>query len=167
MSHELVDMVVILAVVIINATIYYAQQYATSRILRSLKSHNITEVAVLRDGVETKISSIELVPGDVIILSEGDRIAADARLINVDDLQIDEASLTGESTPIRKHSSILSTDKQIYEQDNMVFQGTYVLSGAARAIVTETGVRTEFGKIAHLASDKKQRVQFRKKSIRL
>lgn len=155
MSHELVDMVVILAVVIINATIYYAQQYATSRILRSLKSHNITEVAVLRDGVETKISSIELVPGDVIILSEGDRIAADARLINVDDLQIDEASLTGESTPIRKHSSILSTDKQIYEQDNMVFQGTYVLSGAARAIVTETGVRTEFGKIAHLASDKK------------
>lgn len=155
MSHELIDAVVIMAVIIINASIYYIQQYATSRVLRSLKSHNITEVDVLRNGVETKISSINLVPGDIIILSEGERIAADARLIHVDDLQIDEASLTGESTPIRKHSSILSTNKQIYEQDNMVFQGTYVLSGVARAVVVETGAKTEFGKIAHLASDKK------------
>jgi len=155
MSHEMVDAIVISAVIVINATIYYVQQYATSRVLRSLKSHNISDVTVFRDGVETKISSVNLVPGDVIILSEGERIAADARLIHVDDLQVDEASLTGESNPVRKYSSILNTNKQIYEQDNMVFQGTYVLSGMARAIVTDTGAKTEFGKIANLASDKK------------
>lgn len=166
-SHEPIDTVVISAVIIINASIYYIQQYATSRVLRSLKDHNIAEVTVLRNGAETKVSSINLVPGDIVILSEGERIPADARLIHVDDLQVDEASLTGESTPIRKHSSILSTNKQIYEQDNMIFQGTYVLSGSARAIVTETGANTEFGKIAHLASDKKTKSPVQEKVDRI
>jgi len=154
-SHELIDAIVILAVIILNAVIYYVQQYATTRVLRSLKRHNISEVVALRDGDEVKVSSADLVPGDIIILSEGERISADARLIEVDELQVDEASLTGESTPIRKHASTINVNKQIYEQDNMVFQGTYVLSGSARAIVVGTGSMTEFGKIASLTSDTK------------
>ena len=156
-SHELIDAIVILAVIILNAVIYYVQQYATTRVLRSLKRHNISEVVALRDGDEVKVSSADLVPGDIIILSEGERISADARLIEVDELQVDEASLTGESTPIRKRASTINVNKQIYEQDNMVFQGTYVLSGSARAIVVGTGSMTEFGKIASLTSDTKSK----------
>lgn len=153
-NHEPIDAIVILAVIIINAVIYYVQQYTTNRVLRSLKSHSVSMAKVLRDGVESEISSANLVPGDIILLDEGERIPADARLIQVNDLQVDEASLTGESTPIRKYASTLSSNKQIYEQDNMVFQGTYVLSGLARAIVVETGGGTEFGKIAKLTADK-------------
>ncbi len=151
-SHEKLDAIIIGIIVIINAIIFYTQHYATLRVLRSLKKHSESRVRVLRDGQSVTISSIQLVPGDIITLDEGGRIPADVRIIHTDMIQVDESALTGESVPVRKHASTLNSEKQIYEQDNMAFQGTYVLNGSATALVVATGIRTEFGKIADLAS---------------
>lgn len=153
LSHELLDSIIIFTIILVNACIYYSQQYATTRVLRSLKKHSIQKVTVIRKGIKDTISSVNLVPGDIIILSEGERVPADARIIHTNNLQVNESSLTGESVPVHKHASTLETTKQIYEQGNMVFQGTYILSGTSRALVVETASRTEFGKIAVLASD--------------
>jgi len=153
LSGHMLDAVIIAVIITVNSGIFYSQQYATSRVLRSLKKHSIQQVTAIRNGQPTTISSLFLVPGDIIELGEGERIPADARIVHTDSLQIDESSLTGESVPVQKHASTLDSDKQIYEQDNMVFQGTYVLGGGARAVVVETAGRTEFGKIATLASD--------------
>jgi P-type Ca2+ transporter type 2C len=153
LSHEPLDAAIIAVIIAVNSIIFYSQQYATSRVLRSLKKHSVQQVKVIRDNTEQTISSVYLVPGDIIILNEGERVPADARIVHTDNLQINESSLTGESVPVHKHASTLASTKQIYEQDNMVFQGTYVLAGVAKALVVETASRTEFGKIAILASD--------------
>ncbi len=152
-GHEFLDAIIIGIIILINACIYYSQQYATTRVLRSLKKHSIQQAIVIRDREEQSVSSINLVPGDIIILSEGDRIPADARIIHTDNLQVNESSLTGESVPVHKYASTLESSKPIYEQENMVFQGTYVIAGSAKALVVDTGSRTEFGKIANLTSD--------------
>lgn len=156
-SHEALDAAIITAIIVVNAIIFYTQHYATSRVLRSLKKHSIQKVTVLRDNNQMVISSVDLVPGDIIFLNEGERIAADARIIHADALQLDESSLTGESTPVRKNASTLAKAKQIYEQDNMTFQGTYVTAGSAKAVVVETGSRTEYGKIAKLAASEQSK----------
>ena len=156
-SDEPLDAAIISLIVIINAVIYYTQQYATTRVLRSLKQHSIQQTTVIRGGNESVISSVNLVPGDIIVLHEGERVPADARVLHTENLQTNESSLTGESVPVHKHASTLESAKQIYEQDNMVFQGTYVTAGTARALVVETGANTEFGKIANLASDENEK----------
>lgn len=152
-SSAPLEAIIIGAIVLISALIFYSQQYATTKILRTLKSHSIQQVAVIRGGDQSTVDSESLVPGDIVVLSEGQRVPADCRVIHTDSLQIDESALTGESVPVFKHSSTLESTKQIYEQDNMVFQSTYVISGSARALVVETANRTEFGRIAALASD--------------
>lgn len=157
LSRESLDAIIIGAIIVVNACIYYSQQYATTRVLRTLKKHSIQQVSVVRDGDTRSVSSVYLVPGDIIFLHEGERIPADARIVHTDSLQVDESSLTGESGPVHKHASTLETVKQVYEQDNMVFQGTYVLAGTARAVVVETSNRTEFGKIAALAAEDQTR----------
>lgn len=154
-NHESLDAIIIGAIIVINSCIYYSQQYATARVLRSLQKHNNQQVSVTRDGDTFSVSSDNLVPGDIVLLNEGDRIPADARVIHSDNLQTNESSLTGESVPVHKNASTLETKKQVYEQDNMVFQGTYVMSGTAKVLVVETANRTELGKIAALASEDK------------
>jgi len=151
LSHEPLDALIIGIIIAINSTVYYIQQYATTKVLRSLKSHNIQQINVVRNGNHQFISSINLVPGDVVILNEGEKVPADARVIHTDNLQINESSLTGESVPVHKYTSRLESNKQIFEQDNMVFQGTYVISGTARVLVVSTGGLTEYSKIAELA----------------
>lgn len=160
-SDRPLDSIIIGSIIIINAVIFYGQQYTSSRVLRNLKSHSVQTVRVLRDGIVREISSYELVPGDVITLGEGERIPADARLLEVENLQLDESSLTGESLPVAKTVSVLAAAKPLYERSNMVFQGTHVTAGTARAAVVETGSRTEFGAIAKMASqpDEKSPVQ--------
>ena len=157
LSREPLDAIIISIIILTNTIIFYSQQYATTRVLRSLKKHSVQQVKVVRGGEELLISSIFLVSGDIIILSEGERVAADARVIHSDSLQVNEGSLTGESIPVNKHASTLESSKQIYEQDNMVFQGTYIVSGAAKAIVVETGDKTEFGKIAQISKKDKSK----------
>lgn len=153
LSRENLDATIIGVIIGVNAIIFYTQHYATTRVLRSLKNRTIGKVTVVRDGKNDEILSVNLVPGDIISLHEGDQVPADARIIHTDNLQVNEASLTGESASVHKHSSTLETTKQVYEQDNMLFQGTYILAGQARAVIVETGSRTEFGKIAELATD--------------
>ncbi len=153
LSHEYLDAVIIGIIIAVNTCIYYSQQYATTRVLRTLREHSVQPVTVIRGAKEHSISSVNLVPGDIIVLNEGERVPADARVVHTDNLQANESSLTGESVPVHKHASTLESLKQIYKQDNMVFQGTYILAGSAKALVVETGGRTEFGKIAELASD--------------
>src|SRR3990167_2998531 len=150
-SGKELDGTIILVIVAINMAIYYSQQQATSRVIKSLKKHSEQIVQVLRDGQIVNIASRLLVPGDVIILSEGQKLPADARLIHQDNLYTDESALTGESLPVKKAVSTLSAHKQLYERDNTVFSGTYVLSGSGRAMVITTGSHTEFGAIAKLA----------------
>lgn len=155
LSREPLDAVIIGSVIFIDTTVYYSQRYATNRVLRSLKKHDKQNVTALRNKEQAVLSSTELVPGDIIFLEEGERVPADARVIHDDNLRVDESSLTGESTPVHKNASTLDSHKQIYEQDNMLFQGTFVTSGSARAVVIETGNRTEYGKIAELATGDK------------
>ncbi|OGL37892.1 hypothetical protein A3B63_00325 [Candidatus Saccharibacteria bacterium RIFCSPLOWO2_01_FULL_49_22] len=151
-TGENLDGYIISAIIAINAAIYYTQRQATERVLKSLKRHNEQSVIVVRNGRDVETSSRWLVPGDLLILSEGLRVPADARLFKEDILYTDESALTGESLPIKKTVATEGRDRPLYERTNMVFQGTYVLSGTARAVVVETGMSTEFGKIAELAT---------------
>lgn len=150
-SGKKLDGIIILVIIAINMAIYYSQQQATNRIIKSLKKHSEQIVQVLRDGQVVNIASRLLVPGDVLVLSEGQKLPADARLIHQDNLYTDESALTGESLPVKKAVSTLSASKRLYERDNMVFSGTYILSGSGRAMVTSTGPHTELGAIAKLA----------------
>ena len=105
-------------------------------------------VLVVSDGKEIEIPAKEIVPGDIIILKEGDILPADARLIEVISLQVNEASLTGESMPVRKETGKISRDASVLERKNMVFSGTSITNGKGKAVVVKTGMKTEFGKIA-------------------
>jgi Ca2+-transporting ATPase len=157
LSHEPLDATIIGIIIGINSTIFYIQHYATTRVLRSLRNNNIQQVTIIRDGKNQIISSVDLVPGDIVILNEGEKTPADCRVVHTDNIQINEASLTGESIPVHKYASTLESDKQIFEQDNMVFQGTYVIAGTAKALVVGTGKSTEYSKIAELAVGDKSR----------
>ncbi len=150
-SGENLDGTIIMTIVAINSAIYYSQQHATNRVIRSLRRYSEQFVQVLRDGLVINISSKLLVPGDVIILNEGQKVPADARLIQQDNLNLDESALTGESLPVKKVVSTVAADKRLYERENMVFSGTYVMSGSGQAVVTGTGQHSEFGTIAKLA----------------
>ncbi|MEX2006634.1 MAG: cation-transporting P-type ATPase [Candidatus Saccharimonadales bacterium] len=150
-SHEPLDGTVITAIIAVNTFIYYSQQHATNRVLKSLKRHNQQYVQVLRDGQAVNLASHILVPGDVILLSEGQRIPADARILHEDNLYIDEAALTGESLPVKKVVSTEAIHRQLYERRNMVFSGTYVTAGSSSALIVATGGHTEFGVIARQA----------------
>ena len=146
------EVATIAVIILVDAGIYYVQRFSTERILRSLKSSTEHAVAVLRDGEEAQISAAELVPGDVVILREGDRIPADGRIVQESGLLTNEAMLTGESEAIAKDSKAIAGLKKVYEQRNMVFSGSFVVTGSGRFVVTATGNATEYGKIASLAS---------------
>lgn len=150
-SHEYLDGTIVLVIVFINAIIYWSQQYATDRVLRSLRNQAKQIVTVKRDGRDIHIDTTELLPGDIFYIDEGSKIPADARIISQSNLQVDEASLTGESRPVNKHNGVLTSEKQVYERSNMLFHGTYVTKGAAEAVVVSIGNKTEFGKIADLS----------------
>lgn len=152
-NHEGLDAVIIGAIMAISAGIYYVQRFSTDRILRALQQHDAQTVETLRDGKTVKIDTSELVPGDIIILSEGEKIPADARLIAGANVRADESSLTGESVPISKEIETIHGEKEVYEQSNMLFQGSFIVSGEATAVVVNTGNNTEFGQLAALAGE--------------
>jgi len=150
-GHDKLDAFIISGVLFFNAIIGAIQEGRARNILDSLKRFITTEAVVIRDGKKTFVEDIELVPGDIILLLEGERVPADARVIESNSLKIDEAVLTGESRPIKKVSSAIVQEVPIHDQNNMVFKGTYILSGSGRAIVTATGLRTEIGKVHKVA----------------
>ena len=146
------DAAIVGVIMAINATIYYVQRFSTERILRSLQKKSAVSVEVLRKGKSSTVDASVLVPGDVIILDEGDKIPADARLLETRSFRVDESQLTGESLPISKQTDELPGDIEIYAQSNMVFQGSFVVGGMAKAVVVATGNNTEFGRLSNLSS---------------
>ena len=146
---EIIDASVIMAVLVFNAIVGTIQEGKAQNTLLALKQFAETFATVLRDGKELVILDVEVVPGDIIILQEGEKVPADARIIFSNTLKIDEASLTGESEPVTKTDAVLSADHlPVVNQKNMVFKGTHVLSGNGTAVIVATGLATEIGKIA-------------------
>ena len=142
------DMYVILVIVVMNAILGFVQEYRAEQAVEALKAMVSPHVLVLRGGKEESIDSQDLVPGDIVILEAGSRIPADSRLLEAANLEVDEAALTGESRPVGKRLNPVSSDAGIGDQKNMVFMGTVVTNGRAVAVVTETGMSSQFGKIA-------------------
>jgi len=142
------DTYVIFAIVVMNAVLGFVQEYRAEQAIEALKRMVAPHVIALRDGTEKSIDSRDLVPGDVILLDAGSRVPADARLLEAVNLRIEEAALTGESTPVEKRLGALPAEIGVSDRSNMVFMGTIVAGGRAVAVVTSTGMRTEFGEIA-------------------
>jgi Ca2+-transporting ATPase len=145
---EIVDAAIIAVIVVFCALLGFIQEYRAGRALEALKKMLSPTITALRGGREEEVPSKELVPGDVLLLEAGDKIPADARLFENHSLQCDEAPLTGESIPVGKDIGPLPEDIRVSDRKNMVFTGTTVTYGRGKAVVTSTGMSTEFGKIA-------------------
>jgi len=152
---EVADAILIGVIVFFAAGLGFVQEYRAEQAMEALKKMAAPTASVLRNNKETEIAAVELVPGDIIILRTGDRIPADARLIEAVNLKVDEASLTGESVPIGKMSDPIEGEVSVGDRRNMVFMGTAAVYGRAKAIVTATGMGTEFGKIAGMLQEVK------------
>ncbi len=149
-----IESVVIAVIVLFAVGLGFVQEYRAERAIEALRQMAAPTATVLRDGSEIKIPAREVVPGDVVLLRTGDRIPADSRLLETVNLQVDEAALTGESVPVEKH--ILALEKAempIGDRKNMAYAGTAVTYGRGKALVTATGMNTEFGKIAKMLQD--------------
>ena len=139
------------AVILVNAVFSFWQEYKAEKAMEALRRVLPVNVIVLRDGEQQRIPAEELVPGDVILVCEGDHISADCRLIQEAELRVDQSALSGESHPLRKSADVvLAAGRPRPELPNLIFAGTSVVSGSGRAVVIATGMETEFGKIAHL-----------------
>lgn len=145
---ETVDAAIIAVIVVFCALLGFVQEYRAERALEALKKMLTPMITVLRGGKEEEVASKEIVPGDILILEAGDKIPADARVIESHSLRCDEAPLTGESMPVSKNVKPLPPEIRVADRKNMVFTGTTVTFGRAKAVVTSTGMNTEFGKIA-------------------
>jgi len=145
-----VDFSVISIIVLLNSFIGFSQQYKAEKTISELKEMLVPKVRVIRDSIVREILSTELVPGDIIIVSEGDRITADCRILHINELQTNEAALTGESFPQDKASEKIPLEAELADRENMIYMGTLVVRGNAKAVVVATNMHTEFGKIASL-----------------
>lgn len=162
-----IDAVIIISIMLISAIVYYVQRFSTERVLRSLRKHSAQSVSVIRNGTTRSVDTLQLVPGDIIILAEGEKIPADTRLVDGKSVRVDESQLTGESEAVTKYTTALKGDKQIYEQENILFQGSFVISGEATAVVLRTGNDTEFGRLAALSKPTENRSPVQKKIDKL
>ena len=147
-----VDSAVIALVVVVNAIVGFLQESKAEKAIEALSHMVVTEATVRRDGAKRRVLSEDLVPGDVVLLQSGDRIAADLRLSQVKGLQVDESALTGESVPVAKHADPLEEDVVLGDRKNTAYAGTLVASGVAEGLVWATGDATETGRIARLIS---------------
>lgn len=148
---EYIDSIIILVVVIANAILGVNQEARAEKSLEALKKMSSPTSKVIRNGSVHTIPSSEVVPGDILFVEAGDYIAADARIIESTSLQIDESALTGESVPVQKNNILITEENvPLGNMFNMVFSCTFVTNGKAKCLVTETGMNTEIGKIAHM-----------------
>ncbi len=144
------DALVIAVIVLVNAVLGYAQQAKAEHAVEALQRMSATTATVVRDDVQSRVPTRELVPGDLLLLGEGDTVAADARLLSATTLKVSEASLTGESEPVLKDARTLPSATVLGDRLDMVFNGTAVTQGVGRAVVTATGMATQMGQIAAL-----------------
>jgi Ca2+-transporting ATPase len=145
---ETVDAAIIAVIVVFSAVLGFIQEYRAEQALDALKKMLHATITVLRDGKEMDVDSKYVVPGDIMMLEAGDKVPADARIIESSSLRCDEAPLTGESMPVDKSIKPVAEETVVADRDNMVFTGSVVTYGRAKAAVTSTGMHTEFGKIA-------------------
>jgi len=151
---ETLDAIVIFAIVIASALLGFYQEFRAEKAMEALKAMSSPTASVIRDGDEIEIASADVVPGDIMVLTAGDRMPADGRLIEAINTRIDEASLTGESTAVSKEAlRVHPEDTPIGDRKNMVFAATIMTYGRARAVVTGTGMETEFGRIAKMLQE--------------
>ena len=152
---EYIDAIVIIIIIVLIAVLGFVQEYRAERAIEALKKLASLKATVLRNNQKTEIDAKELVIGDIIILETGDKVPADSRLIEVHNFQTLESALTGESQPVKKDIKELPEKTGIADRKNIVFSGTIVVSGRAKAIVIGTGMQTEIGKIAALIQEVK------------
>ncbi|MEK6820706.1 MAG: HAD-IC family P-type ATPase, partial [Nanoarchaeota archaeon] len=143
-----IDASVISAIVILNAGVGFFQQYKAEKSIIELRKLFIPNTKVFREGKLKVMSSQDLVPGDIVLFEEGDKVTADCRILHTQNVEVNEAILTGESMPIEKLDATIKLDGLLSERLNILFAGTTIVRGEVKAIVTETGMNTEFGKIA-------------------
>lgn len=153
---EFVDAAIIGCIMLVNAGIFYIQTASARRVLRALRDQNQQQVTVTRDGREQALPASQLVPGDIVHVSEGEKIPADGRLIQASSLRINESQLTGESNLVAKTTAPLTGEVRIDERTNMLYQGSFVAAGSASIVVSATGNATEFGTVAGLAARKNE-----------
>ncbi|GBD33988.1 Magnesium-transporting ATPase, P-type 1 [bacterium HR34] len=158
---ELIDSLMIFIFLMFNTLLGFFQEYTSEKTAQMLNKYILPKIKVLREGKIEWVRAYKLVPGDIIILKAGDKVPADVRLIEQEDLSVDESILTGESVPVLKTTKPLkSIPSSYHEASNLVFSGTYVLKGNAKAIVLFTGRNTVFGRIAKLTVESKKISEF-------
>jgi Ca2+-transporting ATPase len=151
---EYADAVTIMIIVVVNAVLGFVQEYRAERSLEALKQMTAPEAKLIREGRELKLPASEVVPGDLVVLEEGDLVPADLRLLSVVGLEIEESPLTGESVPVRKREEAISgMNIALGDIKNMGFMGTVVTRGRGRGLVVATGMATEMGRIAGLLQE--------------
>ena len=154
---EVLDAVLILTIVLASAVLGAFQEYRAERALEALRKLTAPEASVIRSGKEKRIPAREVVPGDILVLTAGDKVPADARIIEAHDLKLDESSLTGESTTVTKSADVLlPEDTPLADRVNMVYAGTVVVYGKGKAVAVATGMNTEMGKIAAFVQEVKE-----------
>ncbi len=154
--QDFIDAAVILLAVFINTALGFYQENKADKSINFLKKLVDYKAKVRRDNNQITVSTTELVPGDIIFLDAGDKIPADARLITIDNFQIVEAALTGESMPSDKNLKTLDKGMALADRENMVYSSTVVASGRAMAVICETGINTELGKITQLVKEARE-----------
>ena len=157
-TGDVLEAIAILVVLVINAIVGFATEWQAGRALDALRRQARTITRVRRDGVEKNIDAEELVPGDIVVLNAGDRVPADARLIEAARLQVEESALTGESTTVEKGVEPVAADTSLTERRSMLYLGTGIAAGRGVGLVVATGLQTELGRIGHLvATSQKER----------
>ena len=155
--EDYADAITIGAIVVLNSVVGFVQEYRSEKAMEALRRMTAPKARVLRDGREVLIDAAEVVPGDIILLESGDRVPADGRLIEAIDLRTNEAALTGESTPVEKDVEPVRPDAPVGDRKCMVFMGTHTIYGRGRAVITATGMNTEFGKIAGMIQEAEEK----------
>ena len=160
-ESEWADVVIIMAVVIINSALGVIQEAKSEEALEALQEMSAAQSKVIRDGKMTMLHSSELVPGDVVLLEAGDSVPADCRVLESASMKIEEAALTGESVPVEKHADAIALeagvdDVPLGDRKNMCYMGSTVVYGRGRAVVVGTGMKTEMGKIAGALTEAKE-----------
>ncbi|HSL86090.1 MAG TPA: HAD-IC family P-type ATPase, partial [Bacteroidales bacterium] len=154
---EYIEGMAVIGVILLTAGFGFITEYSAEKSVEALRKMVVSTAKVLRNGDISQINAVDIVPGDIIVLEEGDRITADGRLFEADNLAADEAILTGESEPVSKHNRTINLGKTvaIADRKNMVFTGTAITRGNGKAIVTDTGNRTQMGSISTMLRETK------------
>ena len=153
---EKVDAIAILFIILVDLILGTYQEWKANKNVEALTKLIEVKTKVLRNGIAKEIDASELVVGDIVLLTSGDKISADMRLIESSNLSVDESILTGESTSVEKDKGTINKDVILAERKNMLYAGTNILTGRAKAIVTATGINTEIGEIASKVNNTKE-----------